>query len=299
MIKQTHPYLSFSGQASAAIELYKHALSAEVVSLMHWRDLPGQDIPASVADHVLHATLRVGAGTIMISDAPPDHEARSGNRTQCMVQCSEPADVDRMYARLVDGGTSEMAPQNTFWEARYAALVDRFGIRWAFNANIASPEELSLDPERDLIFERTVAVLPEQIWARWTTAELLKPWFCPKPWRVTEAEIDPRPGGIFRTVMEGPEGQCMDSTGCVLEAIPNTRLVWTDALGPGFRPTAGEAFFTGTILLDPNGEGGTRYRAIARHGTPAKAKAHADMGFHSGWGIALDQMLECIANASA
>lgn len=150
-----------------------------------------------------------------------------------------------------------------------------------------------LDPERDLWFERDVAAKPEQIWRCWTTPQLLKPWFCPPPWAVTEAEIEPHPGGIFRTVMVGPEGQRVDSSGCVLVAVTNRCLVWTDALGPRFRPGPAPGFFTGTIVLTPIATG-TRYQAIARHATPAKAQEHRDMGFHSGWGVALDQMLAFI-----
>ncbi|MEZ4381944.1 MAG: SRPBCC family protein [Nannocystaceae bacterium] len=153
-----------------------------------------------------------------------------------------------------------------------------------------TPSDIQLDPERDLILERTIAVPPAAVWARWTTPALLMPWFCPKPWRVTHAEIEARPGGVFRTVMEGPDGQRMDSTGCVLEAVPGARLLWTDALGPGFRPSASAGFFTGALLLEASG-GGTRYRAIARHATPEKAANHAQMGFHDGWGVALDQLV--------
>ena len=32
------------------------------------------------------------------------------------------------------GCTSSMEPQDTFWEARFAMLVDPFGHRWMLNA---------------------------------------------------------------------------------------------------------------------------------------------------------------------
>ena len=63
------------------------------------------------------------------------------------------------------------------------------------------------------------------------------PWFCPKPWTTVECEIDLKPGGLFRTVMRTPEGKDMPpGIGCYLEVIENTRLSWTNALLPGFRP---------------------------------------------------------------
>ena len=47
-------------------------------------------------------------------------------------------------------------------------------------------------------------------------------------------EIDLRPGGKFRTVMQGPAGEVVDNSGCYLEVVPGRRLVFTDALGPGW-----------------------------------------------------------------
>jgi uncharacterized protein YndB with AHSA1/START domain len=147
------------------------------------------------------------------------------------------------------------------------------------------------DATRDLVLEREVAVPAEALWAGWTEPDLLKRWFCPAPWRVTEAEMDLRPGGAFRTAMEGPNGERNDEdAGCILVVEPARRLVWTDAMGPGFRPRA-TPFMTVTITLDPLPGGGTRYRAHVQHATPEARQQHADMGFDSGWGTALDQLV--------
>ena len=154
--------------------------------------------------------------------------------------------------------------------------------------------EIAFDPERDLFLARDVAASPEALWRGWTEPDLLEQWFCPKPWRVTDAEIDLRPGGIFRAAMAGPNGEVVDEGGgCWLEVVPNRKLVWTDALGPGYRPRAG-GFMTGALLLDPLPGGGTRYRAYALHATAEARKQHADMGFEQGWNAALDQLLALI-----
>ncbi|MBU8545208.1 MULTISPECIES: SRPBCC family protein [Roseomonadaceae] len=141
----------------------------------------------------------------------------------------------------------------------------------------------------DLVLTRIVPVPPRLVWLAWTRPEHLVKWFTPAPWRTTAAEIDLRPGGIFRTVMEGPNGERMDSPGCWLEVEEERRLTFTDALLPGFRP-APEPFFTATITLEPV-EGGTRYTALAMHRTPEDRDRHAAMGFHQGWGTALDQLV--------
>jgi uncharacterized protein YndB with AHSA1/START domain len=155
-----------------------------------------------------------------------------------------------------------------------------------------------LDPKLDLSFERIVDVPRELVWKVWTTPEHLMPWFCPVPWKVIECEIDLRPGGLFRTVMQSPEGQQFPGDGCYLEVIANEKLTWTNALLPGYRPlAAGEHTdstvdfkFTATIALETRGTG-TRYIATVRHGDEASRKQHEAMGFYEGWGIALDQLL--------
>lgn len=149
------------------------------------------------------------------------------------------------------------------------------------------------DPQRDLVLERVVDVPPELVWQAWTRPEHLQEWFVPRPWSIAECEIDLRPGGTFRVVMRNPEGEIQPSTpGCYLEVVENRRLVWTDALGPGYRPSA-EPFFTAIVTMEPEGSG-TRYVARAIHGNPDNRKKHEEMGFYEGWGTVLDQLVEYV-----
>jgi uncharacterized protein YndB with AHSA1/START domain len=156
-----------------------------------------------------------------------------------------------------------------------------------------------LDPKLDLSFERIVDVPKDLIWRAWTTPEHLKPWFCPLPWKTIDCEIDLRPGGIFRTVMLSPEGQKFPNLGCYLEVIKNERLVWTNALAPGFRPMSSSAAnteevldfcFTAMIALSTHGSG-TKYTATVIHGDEASCRKHTAMGFREGWGKALEQLV--------
>ena len=153
-----------------------------------------------------------------------------------------------------------------------------------------------LDPNLDLILERTVDVPRELVWKAWTQPQHIKKWFVPKPWTVADCEIDLRPGGIFRVVMRSPEGQEHDNPGCILGIEENERLVWTSGLAPGYRPllvSDADMPFTASILLETS-DGGTKYTAIAAHANMAGKQAHADMGFIDGWGTCLDQLVECI-----
>lgn len=141
----------------------------------------------------------------------------------------------------------------------------------------------------DLIFTRTVDLPPAAIWKAWTEPRHLMQWFTPAPWRTVDCEIDLRPGGIFRTVMRSPEGKEFPNLGCYLEVVPQRRLVWTDAMGPGYRPAA-TPFMTAILTFAAQG-GGTRYTAQVLHKDAADRQKHVEMGFAEGWGKAFDQLV--------
>ena len=70
-------------------------------------------------------------------------------------------------------------------------------------------------------------------------------------------------------------------------------------MAPGFRPLPAPVasaddcnsfLFTAVLTLQPEGQG-TRYRALVIHRDAQGRKMHADMGFHEGWGAALDQLV--------
>lgn len=152
--------------------------------------------------------------------------------------------------------------------------------------------------QHSLSFTRDLRASPANVWRCWTEPDLIRQWFAPRPVETTLVEIDPAPGGRFRTVMEVPDDGTMDGDpGCILLAEPARRLVWTNALGPGFAPnlmgTGPMDFaFTADIRMEALPSGGCRYTATVLHATAEGAKTHEDMGFFSGWGAATDQLDE-------
>jgi uncharacterized protein YndB with AHSA1/START domain len=158
------------------------------------------------------------------------------------------------------------------------------------------------DTDFSLRLVRDVAISPEQCFKGWTDAELLEQWFCPRPWRVVDCIIDLRPGGAFGTTMQSPEGVDMPSeAGCYLAVEAPHRLVWTNILGPGFKPLAIEApgfGFVCELRFDRLPNGGTRYQATVAHVDAAGRDTHAEMGFEAGWNAALDQLIELMQGAA-
>ena len=150
------------------------------------------------------------------------------------------------------------------------------------------------DPKLDLVLERVIDVPRELVWAAWTRPEHVKQWLTPRPWTVSDCEIDLRPGGMFRFVNRSPEGKEYPNITCYLEIVEQVRLVWTNALLPGYRPAQGHVqkvpLFTAIITMESRGTG-TRYVATAMHRDEAECRQHEEMGFHDGWGTALDQLV--------
>ncbi len=155
---------------------------------------------------------------------------------------------------------------------------------------MTATELFEFDPLLDLKLERVVPVSPALVWQAWTDPKHVVHWFTPAPWKTTACEIDLRPGGIFRTVMQSPEGNEVDSPGCYLLVEPGRRIVFTDALLPGFRPKE-TAFMTASIQIEKHTDG-TKYTAIVKHKNEADRQSHVDMGFHDGWSTALDQLVD-------
>ena len=154
----------------------------------------------------------------------------------------------------------------------------------------------AINPLLDLELTEDVPLTPEQLFEGWTNPDILKKWFCPRPWKVAECSIDLRPGGLFSNVMQSPEGELMpENQGCYLLIERPTRLVWTGALGEDFRPNPtpqmGFAFVC-DLRVTSLAQGGTRFHAIVKHADAQGKTKHEDMGFHQGWRIALSQLLE-------
>jgi uncharacterized protein YndB with AHSA1/START domain len=152
-----------------------------------------------------------------------------------------------------------------------------------------STKAFKMDPKLDLVLERTVDVPRELVWRCWTEPKHLMKWFTPAPWKTIACKIDLRPGGMFATTMLSPEGQEFPSAGCYLDVIPQERLVFTDALKPGYRP-GDQPFMTAILTFKSKGKK-TLYNATVLHSNAENRKKHEEMGFAAGWGAALDQLV--------
>jgi uncharacterized protein YndB with AHSA1/START domain len=159
------------------------------------------------------------------------------------------------------------------------------------NTNTTTPAAFPAD--RELSISRVIDAASEKVYAAWTTPDLLKQWFCPRPWITPVVETDVRPGGSSYILMRGPDGQEFPNRGVYLEVVPNERLVFTDAYVRAWEPSE-KPFMTGILTFERTPDGKTKYTARVRHWSVADRDAHEKMGFIAGWNKATDQLEELL-----
>lgn len=125
-------YLTFDGNCREAMEFYAAALDAPL-QLMDASGMPG----AAEQDRsrVMHARIEKGTLRLMASDtmSMTPYTLQPGNNFSISLDCENEAEQDRAFDMLKQGGEVRMELQDTFWNARFGMLVDRFGIQWMFN----------------------------------------------------------------------------------------------------------------------------------------------------------------------
>jgi len=153
---------------------------------------------------------------------------------------------------------------------------------------MSAPDTPATAEPRDLVLTRLIDAPRERVFEAWTNSTLLPRWWGPHGMTTPECEMDPRPGGIFRTVMRDPDGKEYPGSGVFLEVAAPERVAFTDAYTPGWVPAA-EPFFTCVVTLEEEG-GKTRCTTRARHWKQEDRDKHAEMGFEQGWGQMLERL---------
>jgi PhnB protein len=123
-------YLFFDGQCAEAFRFYERVLGGRIEFMQTTGESPMADqTPPDQHDTILHVHLTVGDQVLMGSDAPPPHfEKPQGFSVSVNVE--EPAEAERIFDALAEGGQVRMPMEKTFWAARFGMCVDRFGTPW-------------------------------------------------------------------------------------------------------------------------------------------------------------------------
>jgi PhnB protein len=125
------PYLFFDGRCEEAMEFYRKALDAKVVTLARFKDSPDPSMcmPGIDPNKVMHACFRVGDTTMMASDGQCTGQARFQGFSLSLT-VPDAAKAEQVFTALGDGGQVQMPLNKTFFSPRFGMVADRFGVSW-------------------------------------------------------------------------------------------------------------------------------------------------------------------------
>jgi PhnB protein len=137
-VMQINPYLSFNGKCETAFKFYEKVLGGKILMMMKYGESPmATQTPPESKDNIMHARLAVGDMLLMGADAPPQfYTPMQGMVVTLGVET--PAEADRLFNALAEGGTVRMPIQETFWARRFGMLIDQFGTPWMVNCERTS-----------------------------------------------------------------------------------------------------------------------------------------------------------------
>lgn len=136
-IQAATPCLVLYGRATEAIAHYERALGARVETLIRFGDVPGMPCPDALRQKVVHSVLRIGNALLMVSDGGPDDAdgTKTAGQSNCQValEFDDAAELAAKFDALAAGGQVDMPPTQTFFSESFAAVFDKFGVRWMLN----------------------------------------------------------------------------------------------------------------------------------------------------------------------
>jgi PhnB protein len=130
---QINPYLYYDSNCEAAFKFYEKTLGGKIEMMMRNEDAP-EGVPYSPErkKKIMHARILIEGQVLMASDAPPDHFHKPQGFSVSLT-VKDPADAERKFKALSEGGSTNMAFGKTFFSKGFGICVDQFGIPWMVN----------------------------------------------------------------------------------------------------------------------------------------------------------------------
>ena len=126
------PYAMFQGKCDEAIEFYKKALDAHSVTVMRFKDNPDPPpggTPPEMQDKVMHAEMKIGETTIMLSDGMCTGKLGVVNMV-LTISVADDAEAQKRFKALSEGGEIRQPLIKTFFATSFGMLTDKFGVGW-------------------------------------------------------------------------------------------------------------------------------------------------------------------------
>lgn len=151
---------------------------------------------------------------------------------------------------------------------------------------------VTLPSDREIQFSRVFEWPRELLFEAWTKPEHVRNWWGCSHANLTVCEIDFRPGGEWRFVMQMPDGSEHPFKGVYREIVPQERLVYTECYDA---PSIGCPEWLTTVTFEQEGNG-TKLTAVHLHGSKEARDGHLRSGMESGLTETMDRLAEAVAS---
>lgn len=123
------PFLMFTGQAEAAMNFYISLFAdGRIVELQRYG--AGQ---AGKEGTVFRAAFSIAGQTVMCIDSPVPHAFTFTPATSLFVDCASEEELNRLSARLGEGGKVLMPLDHYGFSRKFSWVEDRYGVSWQIN----------------------------------------------------------------------------------------------------------------------------------------------------------------------
>lgn len=150
-------------------------------------------------------------------------------------------------------------------------------------------------PNKTITVTRDFAAGRDLVWRTWTEKELLDQWWAPKPYRAVTHSMDFREGGAWLYAMLGPEGDRSHVRVDFGRINKPESFTARDAFADeNFKPLSDPPGMDWHNEFRSTGEG-TRVVVTITFASEADLKKIVEMGFEEGFGMALGNLDELLA----
>src|SRR5688572_29449955 len=123
-------YLNFGGNCEQAFRFYEQHLGGKIAMMMRRSEQPDQtETWPGWEQTIQYAIMNIGETELMGADVPPDR-FQPMRSAYLSLTVDSPAEAERIYTLLIDGGEVFMPMAETFFAHRFGMLRDKFGTSW-------------------------------------------------------------------------------------------------------------------------------------------------------------------------
>lgn len=135
-MKTINTYLTFNGNCEEAFNFYKSIFGGDFGFVGRFSNMPEKyKVKEEDANRIMHISLPMGDTVLMGSDSLDSNDAAlvQGTNFSISVAADSTEEADKVFQALAEGGKVIMPMADTFWNAYYGLVIDKFGIKWMMN----------------------------------------------------------------------------------------------------------------------------------------------------------------------